>query len=69
MLYYDCKRGFSSDTAWTIDEKLEQLGVSYEYKLYGDEKNVLGHVFHLDMRNDIGKQCNDEQCEWFRGFM
>ena len=50
-------------------KKLNQLGVPYEYKLYGDEKNVLGHVFHLDMRNDIGKQCNDEQCEWFRGFM
>ena len=50
-------------------KKLDQIGVPYEYKLYGDEKNVLGHVFHLDMRNDIGKQCNDEQCEWFRGFM
>lgn len=50
-------------------KKLDQLGVPYEYKLYGDEKNVLGHVFHLDMHNEIGKLCNDEECEWFRGFM
>ena len=50
-------------------KKLDQLSVPYKYKMYGDEKNVLGHVFHLDMRNDIGKQCNDEHCEWFRGFM
>ena len=49
--------------------KLEKAGVSYKYKLYGDEQNRLGHVFHLDMRNETGKMCNDEECTYFRSFM
>ena len=50
-------------------KKLDLAGVSYVYKFYGDEKTPLGHVFHLDMRNEIGKQCNDEECAYFRSFM
>lgn len=50
----------------TFMKKLEQFGVPYYYKLYGDESNKLGHVFHLDMRNKTGQLCNDEQCEWFK---
>ena len=50
-------------------EKLDEAGVPYVYKLYGDESHKLGHVFHLDMRNEIGKICNDEECAYFRSFM
>lgn len=50
-------------------EKLDEAGVSYVYKFYGDENHKLGHVFHLDMRNEIGKICNDEECAYFRSFM
>lgn len=50
-------------------QKLEEAGVPYVYKLYGDEGNRLGHVFHLDMRNETGKICNDEECAYFRSFM
>lgn len=49
-------------------EKLESCGVPYEYKLYGDESNPLGHVFHLDMRNETGILCNETQCEYFKSF-
>ena len=37
--------------------------------VYGDETHKLGHVFHLDMRNGIGKLCNDEQCAYFKEIM
>lgn len=50
-------------------QKLDEAGVPYVYKLYGDEDNRLGHVFHLDMRNETGKICNDEECAYFRNFM
>ena len=53
----------------TFKKKLEECGVSYTYKLYGDEENRLGHVFHLDVRNEIGICCNDEQCAYFRTFI
>lgn len=49
--------------------KLDEVGVPYVYKLYGDETNRLGHVFHLDMRNETGKLCNDEECAYFKSFM
>lgn len=53
----------------TFMKKLDSCGVAYRYKLYGDEANKLGHVFHLDMRNVTGKLCNDEQCDYFKAFI
>lgn len=50
-------------------KKLESCGVPYEFTLYGDENNPLGHVFHLDMRNETGRQCNETQCEYFKMFL
>lgn len=53
----------------TFMKKLDECGVSYEYKLYGNNLDKLGHVFHLDMRNETGKLCNDEQCAYFKSFI
>ena len=53
----------------TFKKKLDDCGVPYVYKLYGDENNKLGHVFHLDVRNEIGILCNDEECEYFQSFL
>lgn len=52
-----------------LKRKLDMYGVPFTYRLYGDERHALGHVFHLDMRNEIGKICNDEECEYFKGFI
>lgn len=53
----------------SFKKKLDACGVPYEYKLYGSSANPLGHVFHLDMRNETGKLCNDEQCAYFKSFV
>ena len=53
----------------TFTKKLDACGVPYEYKLYGSTMEPLGHVFHLNMRNETGKLCNDEQCEYFKSFI
>ena len=60
---------FLKDHAKPLVDKLESLGVFCTLKEYGDDGNELGHVFHLDMRNETGKLCNDEECEFFKGFM
>lgn len=60
---------FLKEQAPCLTAKLEEVGIPYVYKLYGDDNNRLGHVFHLDMRNETGKQCNDEECEFFRSFL
>lgn len=53
----------------TFTKKLDEVGVPYQYKLYGSAVEPLGHVFHLNMRNETGKMCNDEQCEYFKSFV
>lgn len=60
---------FLNEQPKTFMKKLEECGVPYRYAFYGDEENKLGHVFHLDMRNKIGIQCNDEECEYFKTFI
>lgn len=60
---------FLNEQPKTFMKKLEECGVPYKYMLYGDEKNKLGHVFHLDMRNEIGRLCNDEECDYFKSFL
>ena len=64
-----CNEDFLRTQPETFKKKLEECQVPYRYTFYGDEENRLGHVFHLDMRNEIGKKCNDEQCEYFLSFV
>ncbi len=60
---------FLKEQPETFMKKLEACGVPYVYKFYGDEEHKLGHVFHLDVRNEIGIICNDEQCAYFKSFI
>ena len=55
------------EQAPALRKKLDEAGVQYVYKLYGDDRNPQGHVFHLDMHNEMGKLCNDEECAFFHG--
>ena len=52
-----------------LKRKLDMFGVPYTYRFYGDENHSLGHVFHVDMYNEIVKICNDHECEYFMGFV
>ena len=60
---------FLKEQPETFKKELDEHGVSYEYKFFGDEENLLGHVFHLDMRNKIGKICNDMECTFFKSMI
>lgn len=52
-----------------LEEALKENGVAYEFHLYGTEEEPLYHVFHLNMREEIGKKCNGEECAFFRKFL
>ncbi|WP_167956206.1 alpha/beta hydrolase [Anaerosporobacter faecicola] len=60
---------FIKDQAPIMTEKLEQLGIPYVYRCYGDEKNRLEHVFHCDIKTEDAKICNDEECQFFRSYV
>jgi hypothetical protein len=49
-----------------MKEELEKFQITHEYKIYGNGKEEIGHVFHCNMRLPEAKQCNDEECEFFK---
>jgi acetyl esterase/lipase len=48
-----------------LAERLEKLGVSYEYKVYGTQRNKLPHVFHCNIKVEEARLCNDEETAFF----
>ncbi|MBR1744296.1 MAG: alpha/beta hydrolase [Lachnospiraceae bacterium] len=45
--------------------KMLEKNVAFTARYYKASKERLGHVFHLDIRNEYAKQCNDEECAYF----
>lgn len=48
---------------------LKQQGISHVCKIYGDELNPLHHVFHCNVKLKDANICNENECEFFRGFL
>jgi acetyl esterase/lipase len=48
---------------------LTEHNVPFTYKYYGDSQNQLGHVFHCNIKLEDANICNDDECEFFRGFI
>lgn len=46
----------------------EKYGIKFVKKIYGDDKNLLPHVFHCDLTCPDGKVCNDDEIEFFKQF-
>lgn len=60
---------FLKDEAGKLVELLEDKNIDYEYKVYGDGNNPLYHVFHCDVKTEISRQANDDECEFFRRYI
>lgn len=60
---------FLLNQAHKFSNKLQELSIPHKLKIYGNDTNKLEHVFHLDMRSDFAKQCNDEECDYFKQFI
>ena len=60
---------FLREAAEPMKELLEQRGVTAEYRLYGEKgQKYMGHVFHVNMHLEEAKECNREECAFFRRF-
>ncbi|MDE5966897.1 MAG: alpha/beta hydrolase [Lachnospiraceae bacterium] len=64
-----CSGDFLKEQAGFLSEQLNIMNVPFEYHFYGTAEHILGHVFHLDIRNDMAKKCNDTECTFFKGFL
>jgi acetyl esterase/lipase len=41
-------------------------GVEARMRLYGMEDDPRGHVFHLNIKDEMARSCNDDECDFFR---
>lgn len=61
---------FLREAAKPMYERLVNAGVPAKYALWtGSGQTRLGHVFHVNMNLPEAKQCNREQCEFFRTYL
>lgn len=60
---------FLKEQAPLMAAKLASNNVPFIYRLYGDSKNKLGHVFHCDIKTEEARLCNDEECGFFKEFL
>lgn len=58
---------FLRDMAQPLSNLLDERHVENEVRIYGSKQDKsTAHVFHINVRNAAGRQCNDEQCAFFR---
>lgn len=62
-------KDFLKDDALKMHQALDTLGVENIYRMYDNEDHSLAHVFHLNIRSAAAKECNDEECRFFRKHM
>lgn len=64
-LMYSVNDDLSSHTK-ELDEILNKAGVHHVTKAYGQNNPDSGHVFHVNIRNPEGIQCNDDECSFMK---
>jgi acetyl esterase/lipase len=55
--------------AFMLANKVWENKIPFIFRFYGDKAHELGHVFHCNIKLDAAADCNDEECEFFRGFL
>ena len=55
--------------SYRLKEVLEKKGVEVVFKEYGEKKKPQGHVFHLNLKNKVGQQCNEDQLQFVKEMM
>ena len=55
--------------SYRLKEVLEKKGVEVVFKEYGEKKKPQGHVFHLNLKNKVGQQCNADQLQFVKQMM
>ena len=55
--------------SYRLKEVLEKKSVEVAFKEYGEKKKPQGHVFHLNLKNKVGQECNADQLEFVKKMM
>ena len=57
---------FLLDRVEDFADLLSMKGIENEVRIYSPKDRKLGHVFHCNMKEPYAKQCNDEECAFYR---
>lgn len=60
---------FLRDAASRLSGYLLAKDIFHEFHIYGTPDNPKGHVFHCNVRDETGKQCNLDQLNFFRRYL
>ena len=60
---------FLSNQAIPFFNILKSKGFDTEYSYYGDKDHPLKHVFHIDIKLEEARQCNEDECNFFKKHM
>ena len=55
--------------SYRLKEVLEKKSVEVVFKEYGEKKKPQGYVFHLNLKNKVGQECNADQLEFVKQMM
>lgn len=64
-----CTNDFLRDNAYMLAGYLRAKGIFHEIHFYGDDEHRRGHVFHVNQRDDLAKQCNLDELNFFRKYL
>lgn len=57
---------FLAGDALPLVHKLIDLNIEVTFHYYKSPERELGHVFHCNMKLDEARQCNDDECAFFK---
>lgn len=60
---------FLKDKQIPLVAKLMECNVQNVFRYYAVDGAPLGHIFHCNMKLDEARKCNDEECDFFKGFV
>ena len=60
------KGDFNCEEPQKLIPALEKNGIRYQCKVYGDEQNPLGHVFHCNVKSADAKAANQDEIAFFK---
>ena len=64
-----CEGDFLKEEAGLMKSALDKAGVQNELHIYGNDKEPLWHVFHLNLKLEEATRCNDDECRFFKSFI
>lgn len=60
---------FIRDSSVRLNGYLLAKGIDHEFRIYGSTDNPKPHVFHCNIKDELAKQCNQEQLDFFRRYI